>query len=144
MADEYISRPEFTELDHRLSKEIKTNREGIEQHSRELARLDAVYNSLEGLPVAIMNLEKTMVVISNSIETMGNNLNEVKNSVHEQEQNIKEIKKENMKQNEEIESIDNKSKVDIMLLIRDNFWKILSLLAVGYAVVEIIMKKAGG
>lgn len=144
MADEYISRPEFTELDHRLSKEIKTNREGIEQHSKEIARLEAISKSLESLPMALTNLEKTMVVISSSMEGMDRNMEDVKRSVSEQERAIKDLRAENTRQNESLEKIDNKSKVDILLFAKENFWKIFSIIAIGYVVVDLIMRKMGG
>lgn len=144
MADEYISRPEFTELDHRLSKEIKTNREGIEQHSKDIARLEAISKSLESLPMALTNLEKTMVVISSSMEGMDRNMEDVKKSVSEQERAIKDLRAENTRQNESLLKIDNKSKVDILVLARDNFWKLLSVIAAGYVVIDLVMKKIGG
>ena len=146
MADnmEYVSRPELTEVDRRLSKEIVDNRNHIESHSREIARLEAVYQSLEGLPGTISNLEHTMTTISSTIETVGKNLSEVKQSVQDQEQSIREIKSENKRQNESISRIDNKSKIDIMVLVRDNFWKILSAVAALYIVFDVVMKKMGG
>lgn len=146
MADnmEYVGRAELSEVDHRLTKEIKENREHIDSHSREIARLEAVYQSLEGLPSTISNLERTMTTISSTIETVGKNLNEVRESVQEQEQNIREIKSENKRQNESISRIDNKSKIDIMVLVRDNFWKVLSVIAAGYVVFDFVLKKMGG
>lgn len=145
MADmEYVSRNELENTDRRLSKEIKENRDHIDEHSKSIARLEAVYESLEGLPNTISNLERTMTTISSTIETVGKNLNEVKQSVHEQEQSINEIKSENKRQNESISRIDNKSKIDIMVMVRDNFWKLLSVVAAGYIVFDFVMKKMGG
>lgn len=142
--NEYVSRPELESVDRRLSKEIVENRTHIESHSREIARLEAVYQSLEGLPVTISSLEKTMSVISNNLESMDRSISDVQKNVSEQKQAIKELRAENTRQNDSLERIDSKSKIDVMVLIRDNFWKLLSLVAVGYAVVEIIMKKVGG
>lgn len=140
---EYATKYDLNSVDKRLSKEMQENRDHINEHSQEIARLGAVYKQLEALPLTITNLDKTITIISSNLEKMGENLNEVKDSVQEQEQAIKEIRAENNKQNEDIESIDNKSKIDIMVLIRDNFWKILSVIAAGYVVIDIIMKQGG-
>lgn len=138
---EYATKQDLNAVDKRLSRELETNRDNIREHTREIARLDAVYKHLEGLPVIIMNLDKTITIISGNLESMDRNLSDVRNSVQEQEQAIKEIKAENNKQTNDIEKIDNKSKIDIMVFIKDNFWKVLSALAVGYALIEIILKK---
>lgn len=140
---EYVGRMELENVDRRLSKEIKENRDHIDEHSKSISRLEAVYSSLEYLPITITNLEKTMAVIGNNLETMDRNIADVKKSVEQQEQTIKNIKDENARQNANIEAIDDKSKIDIMLVIKNNFWKILSILAVGYALIDTIMKKGG-
>lgn len=145
MADmEYVGRGELSEVDHRLTKEIKENRANIEENSKNIARLEAVYKSLEGLPLTITNLDKTMTVISGNLSSMEKNLSSVEDSVSKQAQAIEDLRAENMKQNDSLEKIDNKSKVDILLFAKENFWKLLSALAVGYAVIEIIMKRVGG
>ena len=138
---EYATKQDLNSVDKRLSRELQDNRDNIREHTREIARLDAVYKHLEGLPLTITNLDKTITIISGNLESMGRNLTDVKASVQEQGQAIKEIKAENSKQTNEIEKIDNKSKIDIMEFIKDNFWKVLSALAVGYALIEIVLKR---
>lgn len=140
---EYASKYDLNEVDKRLSKEMQENRDHIVEHSKEIARLEAVYKSLEGLPLTITNLDKTITVIGSNLESMDRNLADVRRSVSEQEQAIKEIRSENTKQSADIEQIDNKSKIDILVLLKNNFWKILSALAIGYAIIDIIMKKGG-
>lgn len=138
---EYATKQDLNSVDKRLTRELQDNRENIREHTREIARLDAVYKHLEGLPLTIANLDKTITIISGNLESMDRNLTDVKTSVQEQEQAIKEIKAENSKQTDDIKNIDNKSKIDIMLFVKDNFWKVLSALAVGYALIEIILKR---
>lgn len=138
---EYATKQDLNSVDKRLSRELENNRDNIREHTREIARLDAVYKHLEGLPLTITNLDKTITIISGNLESMDRNLNDVKTSVQEQEQAIKEIKEENNKQTDDIKNIDNKSKIDIMLFIKDNFWKVISALAGLYVLIEIILKR---
>lgn len=136
---DYVTRPELMAVDQRLTAEVKENRDYIDEHSREIARLEAVYRSLESLPGTIANLDKTITVIGSNLESMDKNLNDVRQSVSNQEQAIKEIRGENKTQNESIERIDNKSKVDWAEFVTNNFWKILCAVAVGYAIIKTLI-----
>lgn len=137
---EFASKYDLNNVDHRLSEEIRENREIIDEHSKEIARLEAVYKSLEGLPDTIANLDKTIAIIGNNLESMDRNLADVKESVSFQEQAIKDLKGENRTQNENIERIDNKSKIDWAEFVTKNFWKILCILGIGYAIIKSILK----
>lgn len=135
----YATMYDLNSVDNRLSAEIKENRDYLDNHSRAIARLEAVYNSLEGLPATIANLDKTITIIGGNLESMDKNIEEVKHSLAQQEKAIEEIKIENKGQNEEIEKIDNKSKIDWAEFVTKNFWKVF---AVGAAVIALIQSFA--
>ncbi len=136
---EFATKFDLNAVDKRLTSEIKENREYIDAHSQKIARLEAVYQSLENLPLTITNLDKTITVISGKLESMDRNIEEVKESVAEQGQIIKEVKSENSAQSENIRKIDNKSKIDWAVFITNNFWKILSVCGIIYIVVRLIL-----
>lgn len=133
---EYATKYDLNSLDKRITGDIKENREYIDEHSKAIARLEAVYNSLEGLPLTITNLDKTITVIGSKLESMDKNLEDVKESISQQEEAINEIRKENKGQNEEITKIDNKSKIDWAEFVTKNFWKVFGIIAVLYAVIR--------
>lgn len=128
-------------VDKRLSAEIKENRDHIDEHSKEIARLEAVYKSLEDLPNTIANLDKTMALIGGRLESMEANVEETKESVLYQNKVIQDLKGENKSQNENIERIDNKSKIDWQELITKNFWKVLCILFGGYAIISTFLER---
>lgn len=137
---EYITKYDLNSLDKRLSSEIKENRDYIDEHSREIARLEAVYRSLENLPNTIASLDKTITVIGTNLESMDKNLADVKESVSNQELTINELRGENKNQNKHIERIDNKSKIDWAEFVTDNFWKLFGAFALLYAIIKSIQK----
>ena len=137
---EFATKYDVNTVDNRLSAEIRENREHIEAHSREIARLEAVYKSLEDLPNTIANLDKTMSVIGGRLASMEQNLDEVKENVSYQKQVIQDLKGENKEQNATINRIDNKSKIDWQDFITQNFWKILCIFGVGYVIIKSILE----
>lgn len=139
---EYATRYDLNTVDARLSDEIKQARDYIDVHSREIAKLEAVYQNLERLPDTIANLDKTITVISNNLGSMNQNLNDVRKSVETQEQAIQDIKGENKNQNENIERIDNKSKIDWAVFLTNSFWKILCIGGVLYAIIKAILERS--
>lgn len=137
---EYASKYDLNTVDQRLSVEIQENREKINEHSKEIARLEAVYESLENLPNTISNLDKTMLIIGNRLAVMENNIDEVKENVSYQKKVIQELKGENAEQNQNITRIDNKSKIDWADFVTKNFWKILCIFGGGYAIIKLILE----
>ncbi len=140
---EYATKHDLDSVDQRLTTELREHREYIDAHSREIARLEAVYQSLESLPNTIANLDKTITVIGNNLESMDRNLEDVRQSVSNQEQTIQEIRKENKSQNETIHKIDDKSKIDWAEFITKNFWKIFCIFGVIYAILRVTLEGGG-
>lgn len=137
--NDIATRYDLNALDTRLTSDIKENREYIDMHSQKIAKLEAVYQSLENLPFTITNLDKTITIISGKLESMDKNIEEVKESVEEQGQIIKDVKSENMKQNENIARVDNKSKIDWAVFLTNNFWKVLGVCGVLYIAIKTII-----
>lgn len=137
---EHVTKYDLNNLDKRLSAEIRENRKRIEENSDMISRLEAVYKSLEGLPLTITNLDKTITVIGANLDSMDRSLKDVKESVSNQEQAIREIREENKNQNESIDKIDNKSKIDWAEFITSNFWKIFAILGFIYIALQTFVK----
>lgn len=137
---EHITKYDLNNLDKRLSAEIRENRKKIEENSDMISRLEAVYKSLEGLPLTITNLDKTITVIGANLDSMDRNLKDVKESVTTQAEAIREIRKENKQQNESIDKIDNKSKVDWAEFITNNFWKIFAVCGILYIAAKVFIE----
>lgn len=135
---EYATKEELDRLDKRLTVETKENREYIDNHSQEIARLKAVYHSLEGLPTTITNLDKTITIIGINLESVDKNLSDLKSSVAEQQQTIKEIRKNDKIQNANIEKIDNKSKIDWAVFVTNNLWKIFAVFGMIYIIINFL------
>lgn len=112
----------------------------IEEIGKKVARLETMYDSLEGLPSTISNLDKTITIIGNKLESMDQNLRDMKESVTEQKYAIRSIQEENKSQNESINKIDNKSKIDWQHYITQNFWKIILIVGVGYVMIERLIQ----
>lgn len=106
-----------------------------------ISRLETVYKSLEGLPLTITNLDKTITVIGANLESMDRNLEDVRESVANQELAINEIRKENKDQNENIDKIDNKSKIDWAEFITSNFWKIFAVAGALYVAAQVLLER---
>lgn len=108
---------------------------------KKVAKLETMYNSLEGLPSTITNLDKTITIIGNKLESMDHNLRDMKESISEQKYAIRNIQEENRTQNENIDKIDNKSKIDWQHYITQNFWKIILLIGVAYAILKGLIER---
>lgn len=146
---DYATKYDLNQLDKRLGDQLHDIREQLNINSQAIVRLEAVYNSLEGLPNTITNLDKTITAIGYNLESMDKNLADVKNSVSKQGEAIERLENENKTQNEairqqddDIQRVDNKSKIDWAVFLTNNFWKVLGIGGVLYAVVRIILDKA--
>lgn len=146
---ELVTKYDLNQLDKRLGESLHEIREQLNRNSQSIVRLEAVYNSLEGLPNTITNLDKTITAIGYNLKSMDRNLADVKVSVSKQGEAIERLENENKTQNEaihqqdeDIQRVDNKSKIDWAVFLTNNFWKVLGIGGVLYAVVRIILDKA--
>lgn len=110
---------------------------------KSIAKLETLYNSLEGLPTTITNLDKTITVIGSKLESMDRNISDMKQSISNQEFTIQSIQKENTSQNESIGKIQNKTKVDWADFITQNFWKVLGIGGILYVAIRFILEQGG-
>lgn len=135
-SEEFVTKYDLNVVDKRLTAEIAESRKSIDEHTHTIARLETMYSSLESLPTTISNLDKTITLIGANLDSMDKSLNEVKESVNKQGNSIETLRAENKKQNESIKKIDGKSKIDWAEFITGNFWKIISAVAIIYAIVK--------
>lgn len=137
---ECVSKFDLNRVDKRLTDEIHEAKQLIHENSQAIVRLEAVYASLEGLPDTIVNLDKTITIIGNNLDSMDKNLTDVKESVSQQSAIINKLREENEAQTENIQKIDNKSKIDWALFVTNNFWKIFAVIAAIYVMVKMTLE----
>lgn len=141
MPDEVVTKYELNRTDKRLSGEIHEVRTIVETHTEEISRLKVLYKTLEDLPTTFHNLDKTLTVVCNNLESIQGQMTEIKSSVDEQSNAIKNLQKNDDEQDEEILRVDNKGKVDWVQAITQNFWKILAAFATIYVVIYTFINK---
>lgn len=131
----------IVQVEKRLTDEIHTTREIVNEHTKALSRLETLYSTLEGLPSTITSLDKTITIIGNNLETMNKNLEDVKKDVRSQGETIHDIHNENKKQEEKITTIDNKSKIDWAEFITKNFWKVFGVFGLAYVAIKLLLER---
>ena len=125
--DSPVTRQEFlTETDKIFSK--------LNRHDREISVLQTVVENFKDLPSAINSLEKTMALMGQNLE----NLNKKVDTILEgADSKIEHDKEKDNEQDERIRALDEKSKVDILVFLKNNWWKI----AMSIAVLLVLLEK---
>lgn len=124
--DSPVSRQEFiTETDKIFSK--------LNRHDREISVLQTVVENFKDLPSAINNLEKTMALMGQNLENLNKKVDTILKGADSQSEHDREKDKE---QDERIRTLDDKSKVDILVFLKNNWWKIAMSIAVLLVLVE--------
>lgn len=118
--DSPVSRQEFiTETDKIFSK--------LNRHDREISVLQTVVENFKGLPSAINSLEKTMALMGQNLENLNKKVDTILEGTDSKSEHDREKDRE---QDEKIRALDDKSKVDILLFLKNNWWKIAMSIAV--------------
>lgn len=118
--DSPVSRQEFiTETDKIFSK--------LNRHDREISVLQTLVENFKDLPSAINNLEKTMALMGQNLENLNKKVDTILKGADSQSEHDREKDKE---QDERIRALDDKSKVDILVFLKSNWWKIVMTAAV--------------
>lgn len=141
MPDEFATKYDLNRTDKRISNEIREVRNIVDEHTQEISRLKVLYKTLEDLPRTFHSLDKTLTVVCSNLESIQGQMIEIKSSVDEQSRAIKNLQKSDNKQDEEIRRVDNKSKVDWIQMITQNFWKILATFGTIYVVIYNFLNK---
>lgn len=124
--DSPVTRQEFiTETDKIFSK--------LNKHDREISILQTVVENFKGLPSAINQLNTTMALMGQNLESLNK---KVDGLVEDSNSKKKAENEKDKEQDEKIRQIDEKSKVDIVVFLKDNWWKI----CVGVASLLVIFK----
>lgn len=125
--DSPVSRQEFiTETDKIFSK--------LNRHDREISVLQTVVENFKDLPSAINSLEKTMALMGQNLENLNKKVDTILEGADSKIEHDKEKDKE---QDERIRALDEKSKVDILVFLKTNWWKI----AMSIAVLLVLLEK---
>lgn len=108
------------ELEHTIEQEHATLEkldDKLNKHDQRITILETLVGNLKELPGAINNLEKTMVLMQRNLEILNVNVDSVAKKINEND-------KQNQKQDARILALDNKSKIDIWDIVKQNWWKI--------------------
>lgn len=127
---------EFTEFRRQNSKTHDRVFDRLTEIDKSISKLETLYNSLEGLPGTITNLDKTITIIGGKLESMDKNISEMSASISNQSYVIQRLQEENSNQNDHIHKIDSKSKIDWADFVTQNFWKIFLIFGVGYVIIK--------
>lgn len=118
--DSPVTRQEFlTETDKIFSK--------LNRHDREISVLQTVVENFKDLPSAINSLEKTMALMGQNLENLNKKVDAILKGTDPKLEQDKEKDKE---QDERIRELDEKSKIDILVFLKNNWWKIVMTVAV--------------
>ena len=124
--DSPVSRQEFiTETDKIFGK--------LNRHDREISVLQTVVENFKDLPSAINSLEKTMALMVQNLENLNKKVDTILEGADSKREREREKDKE---QDEKIRALDDKSKVDILVFLKNNWWKIAMSIAVLLVLVE--------
>lgn len=124
--DSPVSRQEFiTETDKIFSK--------LNRHDREISILQTVVENFKDLPSAINSLEKTMALMGQNLENLNKKVDTILEGADSKSEREREKDKE---QDEKLCALDDKSKVDIILFLKNNWWKIVMTIAVLLVLIE--------
>ena len=124
--DSPVTRQEFiSETDKIFSK--------LNKHDRQISVLETVVENFKGLPSAINSLEKTMALMGQNLESLNKKVDTILESADSKDEHDKEKDKE---QDERIRALDDKSKVDILVFLKSNWWKIVMTAAVLLVLIE--------
>lgn len=124
--DSPVSRQEFiTETDKIFSK--------LNRHDREISVLQTLVENFKDLPTAINNLEKTMALMGQNLENLNKKVDTILEGAGSKSEHDREKDRE---QDEKIRALDDKSKVDILVFLKNNWWKIAMSIAVLLVLVE--------
>lgn len=114
--DSPVSRQEFiTETDKIFSK--------LNRHDREISVLQTIVENFKDLPSAINSLEKTMALMGQNLENLNKKVDTILRGTDSQLEQDKE-------QDDRIRELDEKSKIDILVFLKNNWWKIVMTVAV--------------
>lgn len=134
---EYVTRPEFNNMENRVTRYIHDNMDKINKNSESITRLETLYQALEGLPGAIAKLDKTLIIMSENMNAMGD-------KIADANKNVDNLRKAAEQRDETIRKLDSKSKIDWQVGITNNFWKIISALLSAGIMIKFIVDRFGG
>lgn len=118
--DSPVTRQEFlTETDKIFSK--------LNRHDREISVLQTVVENFKDLPSAINSLEKTMALMGQSLENLNKKVDTILKGT---DTRLGQDKEKDKEQDERIRELDEKSKIDILVFLKNNWWKIVMTIAV--------------
>lgn len=118
--DSPVTRQEFLMETEKIFDKLNKN-------DRRITVVETVIENFKGLPAALNSLEKTMALMGQNLENLNKKVDTVLESADSKDEHDKEKDKE---QDERIRALDDKSKVDILVFLKSNWWKIVMTAAV--------------
>lgn len=137
----YISRDEFNRFDKRISVEVSNNTSKTQENSESIVELKTMHAVLMKLPDTMASLEKAINNINTSMNIMDNKIEDIQQSLSAHSDTIHSLENKNKLQDENIIKIDNKGKIDWIAVVTSNFWKIILVIGVAYAIIKDLIIK---
>lgn len=118
--DSPVTRQEFLMETEKIFDKLNKN-------DRRITVVETVIENFKGLPAALNSLEKTMALMGQNLENLNKKVDTILESADSKDEHDKEKDKE---QDERIRALDDKSKVDIIVFLKSNWWKVAMIAAV--------------
>ena len=127
----YITREEFHNELSGIKQDISNLYSKANTVDRRTTMVEALYTSMKDLPGTISNLDKTLALVQQNLESLNDKLDE----------HIKDAETRDKKQDDIMQMMGENSKIDIIKTIKDNWWKLcVAVAAVIYFVEPYISK----
>lgn len=123
---DYVERQEFRE-------ETSALRNKIEEQQNDIVKLSTVVESMRNLPETITELSCTLKLMQVNLEQINKQIGDIEKREMKFEEKSEKV---NDAQNSKISTINDKSKVDFLELIKSNFWNIVVSIAMLILVIE--------
>ena len=116
---ECVSRTEFCRERDKISRKL-------EQHDREIAILQTLYDSIKDLPPQMSELSKQIALLKQSVDGIREDMHTMNDKV---EDSIQKKSVQDKEQSKKLEELDNKSKVDFLEWIKEHWVALFTLIA---------------
>ena len=126
---DFVTHDEFSRELKKIYSLSEEQNKRLTNHDIQITQITTLYENLKDLPSALNSVKETMVAMQGNIERMTEKVQEAIKAVNEKTEYDKD-------QDSRLKALENKSKIDFVDFIRDNWWKI----CLGVASVMMLLK----
>lgn len=128
--EDYVTRAEYQSGMNEVRGDISHLYSKVNDVDRRTTTIEALLTNLKDLPDTIARLDKTLVLMGQNLTSLNKKMDE-----HIQSAEVKDKQQDAL-----IKQMDENSKIDIVKVARDNWWKICIAGAAVFYVVEPYIK----